>query len=403
LETLGWRSQGDRGSRKSAVSRRRVVILVCDGLGIGAAPDAEDYGDAGSDTLGHVLDRFPTPLPHLERMGLLSLLVPPRSGPYGTRGKALELSAGKDTTTGHWEMMGLFTERPFPLYPRGFPPEIVEPFERYAGKKVLGNRHASGTEIIRELGEEHVSTGRPILYTSGDSVFQVAAHESVWPPEKLWDLCRFARKTLTGEHAVGRVIARPFAGEPGAFVRTANRRDFTVEPAGETWLDRVVASGRSVFGVGKIVDIFSGKGISDSVHTGSDSEGMRVTIESLRQQRADVVFTNLVDFDSKYGHRNDPSGFARNLAALDALLPALLSALGPEDLLFLTADHGCETTDASTDHTREFVPMLAAGPAIREEADLGIRRGFADLSATAGEWLGVPGPRGASALSLLLP
>ena len=379
---------------------RRVVVVVCDGLGVGAAPDADAYGDAGTDTLGHVLERHPTPLPNLERLGLLALAG--RGRQTGARGKALELSAGKDTTTGHWEMMGLVVERPFPLYPNGFPPAVVEPFEEYAGKKVLGNRAASGTEILKELGPEHLATGRPILYTSGDSVFQVAAHEEIWPPEKLWDLCRFARGILKGEHLVGRVIARPFVGAPGSFTRTANRRDFTAEPTGETWLDRVEAAGRAVFGVGKIVDIFSGRGITESVHTGSDAEGLRVTTEAIRRGRADVVFTNLVDFDSKYGHRNDPAGFARNLASLDALLPALLEAMGPEDVLFVTADHGCEATDASTDHTREFVPLLVAGAAVRADVDLGVRRGFCDLAAAAGEWLGVPAPRGESALSRLL-
>lgn len=299
-------------------------------------------------------------------------------------------------------MAGLVTERPFPLYPDGFPPEIVAPFEEHAGKKVLGNRPASGTEILKELGEEHIATGRPILYTSGDSVFQVAAHEEVLPPEKLWELCRFARGILKGEHLVGRVIARPFNGRPGAFVRTANRRDFTVEPTGETWLDRLVAAGRKVFGVGKIVDIFSGRGISDSVHTASDAEGMRVTTEALAGGRADCIFTNLVDFDSKYGHRNDSAGYAKNLASLDAQLPALEKVLRPEDLLFVTADHGCEATDASTDHTREYVPLLAAGLPVRRDVDLGIRRGFCDLAATAGEWLGVSAPRGESALADLL-
>jgi phosphopentomutase len=379
---------------------RRVGILVCDGLGVGAAPDAEAYGDAGSDTLGHVLDRYPTVLPNLESLGLLA--VDGRGRKTGARGKAMELSAGKDTTTGHWEMMGLVVERAFPLYPGGFPSEVVEPFERYAGKRVLGNRAASGTEIVRELGAEHLATGRPILYTSGDSVFQVAAHEEIWPPEKLWDLCRFARGILKGGHLVGRVIARPFVGTPGNFTRTANRRDFTVEPTGETWLDRLVAAGRSVFGVGKIGDIFSGRGITDSVHTASDSEGMRVTVRAMRGGRADVVFANLVDFDSKYGHRNDPAGYAKNLASLDSHLPDLLEALGPEDLLFVTADHGCETTDVSTDHTREFVPLLAAGRAVRSDVDLGVRQGFCDLAATAGEWLGVPAPRGESVLARLL-
>jgi phosphopentomutase len=384
-------------------AQRRTVIVVCDGLGVGAAPDAEAYGDSGSDTLAHVLAKYPTPLPNLERLGLLDLgNLAGRTEGRGARGKSLELSAGKDTTTGHWEMMGLVTERPFPLYPNGFPAEIVRPFEEYAGGKVLGNRAASGTEIIQELGAEHLATGRPILYTSGDSVFQVACHEEIWPPEKLWDLCRFARGLLTGDHNVGRVIARPFVGRPGSFTRTANRRDFTVAPTGETWLDRAVAAGRTVFGVGKIVDIFSGRGITESVHTGSDAEGMRITTEALRDRRADVIFTNLVDFDSKYGHRNDPAGFARNLASLDALIPAALEALGPDDLFLLTADHGCETTDASTDHTREFVPFLAAGPSIRASANIGIRQGFCDLAATAGEWMGVPAPRGESALRLLL-
>jgi len=381
---------------------KRVVILVCDGLGVGAAPDADAYGDAGADTLGHALERFPVPLPNLESLGLLSLLEPTRGRSTGARGKAYELSAGKDTTTGHWEMMGLVVERPFPLYPDGFPPEVLEPLEGFVGKKVLGNRAASGTEIIEELGSEHLASGRPIVYTSGDSVFQVASHESVWPPERLWEVCRFARGILTGEHAVGRVIARPFTGAPGAFVRTANRRDFTVAPMGETWLDRLVAAGRRVFGVGKIVDIFSGRGITSSVHTGSDAEGVRISIDALRAGDSDVVFTNLVDFDSKYGHRNDPAGFAQNLAGLDALLPGMLAALGTDDLLFLTADHGCETTDVSTDHTREHVPLLAAGAVLRSDVDLGVRRGFADLAATAGEWLGVPAPRGESALPALL-
>jgi len=381
---------------------RRALILVCDGLGVGAAPDAAAYGDAGSDTLGHALDRHPVALPNLESLGLLSLLEPARGRAAGARGKAFELSAGKDTTTGHWEMMGLVVERPFPLYPDGFPDEVLDPLEKFIGKKVLGNRAASGTEIIRELGPEHLATGRPIVYTSGDSVFQVAAHESVWNAERLWEVCRFARGVLTGEHAVGRVIARPFIGEPGAFVRTANRRDFTVAPTGETWLDRLVAEGRRVFGVGKIVDIFSGRGITASVHTASDAEGMRISTDALREGDFDLVFTNLVDFDSKYGHRNDPAGFAKNLAAVDALLPALLAALRRDDLLFLTADHGCETTDVSTDHTREHVPFLAAGAALAADVDLGVRRGFADLAATAGEWLGVAAPGGESALGAIL-
>ena len=380
---------------------RRAVILVCDGLGVGAAPDADAYGDAGSDTLRHVLERHPTPLPNLERLGLLTLVG--LGTPRGARGKATELSAGKDTTTGHWEMMGLVTERPFPLYPNGFPSEIVLPFEAYAGKPVLGNKAASGTEIIAELGAEHIATGRPILYTSGDSVFQVACHEEIWPPEKLWGLCRYARSLLVGEHLVGRVIARPFVGKPGAFTRTANRRDFTVEPTGETWLDRLVAAGRKVFGVGKIGDIFSGRGLAVSDHTGDNPTSLDATVRFLREAEAPtLVFTNLVDFDSKYGHRNDPAGFAKNLAGLDRLLPGLLSALTSEDLLILTADHGCETTDASTDHTREHVPLIFAGPGVKADIEVSVRRGFCDLAATAGDWLGVPAPRGESVLMQIL-
>jgi phosphopentomutase len=256
--------------------------------------------------------------------------------------------------------------------------------------------------ILEELGAEHLATGRPILYTSGDSVFQVACHEEVWPPETLWELCRFARGILTGDHNVGRVIARPFVGRPGSFQRTANRRDFTVEPTGETWLDRVVAAGLRVFGVGKIVDIFSGRGITDAVHTASDAEGLRVTAAKLREGGWDDVFSNLVDFDSKYGHRNDASGFAKALAILDAGIPEVLDALGDEDLLLVTGDHGCETTDVSTDHTREYVPLIAAGPRVRRVVDLGARRGFCDLSATAGAWLEVPSPRGESALASLI-
>jgi phosphopentomutase len=387
---------------ETGVSRpsRRVVIIVCDGLGVGAAPDAEAYGDAGADTLRHVLERHPVNLPNLQRLGLTSLVG--RGPAVGARGRMAELSAGKDTTTGHWEMMGLVLERAFPLYPAGFPPEIVRPFEAYLGRRVLGNRAASGTVILEELGEEHLATGRPILYTSGDSVFQVAAHEDVWAPARLWEACRFARGLLTGEHRVGRVIARPFTGRPGSFRRTANRRDFSVEPIGETWLDRLVASGRRVCGVGKIGDIFAGRGISESTHTGSDEEGLRQTAEHLRSERGDCIVTNLVDLDSLYGHRNDSYGFATALAALDAGIPEVLGALRSEDLLFLTADHGCETTDASTDHTREYVPLLAAGARVRPVLDLGVRRGFCDLSATAGQWLDVPAPRGQSALDRLI-
>jgi phosphopentomutase len=379
------------------MTRRRACVVVCDGLGVGAAPDAEAYGDRGSDTLGHVLERVSVDLSNLASLGLLHLVAGsiPRSAfrvpnsPSGAYGRMREVSAGKDTTTGHWEMMGLVTTVPFPLYPAGFPPEVIGPFEEAIGRKILGNKPASGTEIIAELGKEHLRSGRPIVYTSGDSVFQIACHESVDPPEKLWEICRVARCLLVPPHHVGRVIARPFVGEPGAFVRTANRRDFAIAPHGETFLDRAIKAGLRTFGVGKIVDIFSGRGLSDAEHTCSDADGIAKTIELLRAAQFHFIFTNLVDFDSKYGHRNDVSGFAENLRRLDAAIPEMLAALGPDDLLFLTADHGCDPSDTSTDHTREFVPLLAAGPRVRGGAELGTRATFADLAATLCDWFDI--------------
>ena len=371
--------------------RHRAVVLVCDGLGVGAAPDAALYGDAGSDTLGHVLDATGVELPNLERLGLLRAAG--RSGALpaqGAWGRMREVSAGKDSTTGHWEMMGLVTPRPFPVYPEGFPPEVVEPIERAAGVRFLGNRAASGTDIIRELGPEHMATGRPILYTSADSVFQVAAHEEVVAPERLWEICAVARRHLAGPHAVGRVIARPFAGRPGAFVRTKRRRDFSLPPPGDTLLDRLVAAGRSTCGIGKIADLFAGRGLSSHAYSSSDADGIERAIARLRDGGDDLVFANLVDFDSAYGHRSDPAGFAENLARFDGEIPRLLAALGERDILFVTADHGCDPCDASTDHTREYVPILAAGPRVRAGAELGTRASFCDLAATLAEWLGLP-------------
>jgi phosphopentomutase len=381
---------------------RRAVLLVCDGLGVGAGPDAAEYGDEGSDTLGHVLDASPVELPALAAMGLLRAGGRGGAAPAGAWGRMREVSAGKDSTTGHWEMMGLVTREPFPVYPRGFPNELLDPIEREIGVRFLGNVAASGTEIIRELGAEHLATRRPILYTSGDSVFQIAAHESVVPKEKLWEMCAAARRHLVPPHGVGRVIARPFAGDPGAFVRTANRRDFSAPPPASTFLDRAVAAGLRTFGIGKIVDLFAGRGLSGFAYSASDAEGVARTAERLRAGEDDFVFTNLVDFDSKYGHRNDPLGFAENLRRLDRAIPPLRAALGPDDLLFLTADHGCDPTDASTDHTREEVPLLAAGEAVRA-GNLGTRPTFADLAATLEAWFGMsPSPGGASALSAIL-
>jgi phosphopentomutase len=378
---------------------QRAVIVVCDGLGVGAAPDAAAFGDQDSDTLGHVLASREVAIPNLRALGLCNL--PPtftaaRHGrPEGAFGKMAEKSAGKDTATGHWEMMGLVTEKPFRVYSQGFPEALVHGFEERIGRKTLGNKAASGTEILKELGEEHLQTGRPIIYTSGDSVFQVAAHEDLVPPDKLYRWCRIAYELACLQFGVLRVIARPFVGTDAAtFKRTTNRRDFPVPPAGDTLLDRLSEGGWPVFGVGKIEDIFTGRGITSAVHTKSDADGIDHTLEGLRQYDRGLVFTNLVDFDTLYGHRNDVPGFAQNLERLDARIPDLLGALRADDVFVLTADHGCDPSDVSTDHTREHVPLLVAGPGVRPGTDLGARATFADLGATLAENFGLP-PLGA--------
>ena len=381
----------------------RAIVIVCDSLGVGELPDAADFGDEGSNTLGHVLRDERPSLPTLSRLGLLHTLPEPasREHPEAAFGRMAELSAGKDTTTGHWEMMGLVVADPFRTYPHGFPPEVMQEYERRIGRKTLGNKPASGTVILDELGEEHMRTGFPIVYTSGDSVFQVAAHEEVIPVEELWRICAVARELMRGEHNVGRIIARPFIGEgKGAFKRTANRKDFSVKPTGETVLDRVHRSGRRVLGLGKIADIFDRVGIDEEIRTESNSDGMRKTTDLIRQSDADFIFTNLVDFDSKYGHRNDAPGYARALERFDEELAPLLRELRERDLLFLTADHGCDPTDVSTDHTREYVPLIVTGPSVRHGLSLGTRTTFADLGATLCEHLGVgrDGLPGTSAL-----
>lgn len=368
-----------------------VVVLVCDSWGIGDAPDAASFGDEGSDTLGNTsravggLDA-----PNLEALGLGLLTeiegVAKRADRGTAHGRAIELSAGKDTTTGHWEMMGIRLDEPFPLYPHGFPPEIVEPFEAAIGRRILGNKAASGTEILNELGEEHLASGRPIVYTSGDSVFQVAAHTDVVDLETLYAWCRAARRLLDGSHRVGRVIARPFEGVPGAFVRRPERRDFSVPPPGPTVLDALVAAGIGVHAVGKISDIFSGRGITSARYSDSDDHGIDLTIELLGHRDHSLVFSNLVDFDSKYGHRNDPEGYARAIEAMDRRLPELLATLDG-GLLFLTGDHGCDPTTPSTDHTRERVPLLVGG-LIGGPYEIGTRSGFGDLGATIADLFG---------------
>lgn len=370
-------------------------MVVCDGLGVGEAPDAAAFGDEGSDTLGHVLASRSVHIPNLRVLGLGNL-TPTFAGARETRtrggyGKMAERSAGKDTATGHWEMTGLVTEAPFRTFPEGFPREIVEPFERRIGRRVLGNRAASGTEILRELGEQHLATGSPILYTSGDSVFQVAAHEQLIPLDELYRICRIGYEIACLQHGVCRVIARPFVGKTAAdFKRTPNRRDFPVPPGGETLLDRLASAGLPVFGVGKIEDIFTGRGVSGAVHTASDGDGVDQTLKAMAEVPRGLVFTNLVDFDTLYGHRNDVEGYARNLEALDARMPEILAALRPDDVFLLTADHGCDPSDVSTDHTRENVPLLVCGPGVRPGTDLGLRTSFADLGQTLADNFGLP-------------
>ena len=373
----------------------RVCVLVCDSWGVGDAPDAGAYGDAGSDTLGNTsraVGGFDVPTLEAMGLGLLTQIegVAPRAIVGTAHGRATEVSAGKDTTTGHWEMMGIRLARPFPLYPHGFPPEVIEPFEAAIGRPVLGNVPASGTEIIERLGEEHLRTGDPIVYTSGDSVFQVATHVDVVPLERLYDWCRAARGLLTGEHAVGRVIARPFEGVPGAFVRRPERRDLSVPPPGPTVLDRLIAVGIEVVGVGKIQDIFDRRGITSATYSDSNDHGLDLTIEALAGAGSRFVFTNLVDFDSKYGHRNDPEGYARAIEALDRRLPEVIDAVR-DGVLLMTGDHGCDPTTASTDHSRERTPLLAAG--LRGGPhDLGTRTTFGDLGQTVAGLLGADAP-----------
>ncbi|HEY6567749.1 MAG TPA: phosphopentomutase [Actinomycetota bacterium] len=370
----------------------RVLVLVCDSWGVGDAPDADRYGDVGSNTIGNTarvvggLD-----VPHLTSMGLGLLTdiegVADGASPGTAHGRATERSAGKDTTTGHWEMMGIQLDEPFPLYPEGFPRDLMDAFEAAIGHGVLGNVPASGTEIIAELGERHLRSGDPIVYTSGDSVFQIATHVSIVPLEQLYEWCRIARGLLTGPHQVGRVIARPFDGEPGSFTRRSERRDFSVPPPGPTVLDAIVGAGAPVFAVGKIDDIFSGQGISETRYSDSNDDGVSITLEYLARPGPSLIFTNLVDFDSKYGHRNDPSGYASAIESFDRRLPELVGALDG-GVMFITGDHGCDPTTPPTDHSRERTPLLAAGLK-GGPYEIGTRGSFGDLGCTTAALLGV--------------
>ncbi|MBA2273909.1 MAG: phosphopentomutase [Actinobacteria bacterium] len=377
-----------------ATGVRAVVLIVLDSVGIGGAPDAREFGDAGSATLPNLARAVGgVSLPGLARLGLGNVAsvegVDRAEKPAGAYGCMTELSPGKDTTTGHWEIAGVVLDTPFPLYPDGFPAEVMEPFEHGIGIGTLGNVAASGTEIIDRLGAEHMSTGKPIVYTSGDSVFQIAAHVGVVPLQRLYDMCRLARDLLRGPHEVGRVIARPFEGNPGSFIRTSDRHDFSVLPPRSTVLDDISGAGLEVRAVGKISDIFGGRGVTSSHPTGSNEEGVDAILEELHELERGLVWANLVDFDQSYGHRNDVEGYAKALESFDARLPDILGSFGPEDVLIVTADHGNDPTTPSTDHSRERVPVLCAGPVIAAGVALGTRASFADCGATVAELLGV--------------
>lgn len=375
---------------------KRVTLIITDSLGVGALADAGKYGDEGADTLGHILDHCPNlHIPNLRKLGLGNIQGAAggrlkSKEPIGCFGKLAEVSAGKDTITGHWEIAGLPTQVPFKTYPDGFPKDFIALLEKEIGTEVLGNYAASGTEIIEVLGPEHEATGKPIVYTSADSVFQIAANTEVIPLEQLYEICETARKLLVGDWACGRVIARPYIIKDGKRQRTSDRKDYAVSPPKETILDQISAAGQMVYAVGKIRDIFNGKGITQAVHTDNNMDGVDKTIEALQKPFEGFIFTNLVDFDSKFGHRRDPEGYGRALEELDQRLPEIMSCLTDEDLLILCADHGNDPVHGGWDHTREYIPIVIYGEMIHSNVDLGIRRTFSDIGATICEYLQVP-------------
>jgi phosphopentomutase len=385
---------------------RRVIWIVLDSVGIGEMPDAAEYGDTGSDTLGNLSRIRGLKVPHMAALGLGNIKpltgIPPSDRPAASYGRCALASPGKDTTAGHWEMAGIHLEKPFPLYPHGFPPEILQEFERRIGRSTLGNRPASGTGIIQELGAEHMRTGSPIVYTSADSVFQVAAHEEVIPLWELYKICETARDILRGPHEVGRVIARPFVGSPGSFTRTPNRHDYAVPPPKGMLLDRLEDRGVPVHGVGKISDVFVGRGIRESFKTRNNTEGMAMTLEAMSESDEGLIFVNLVDFDQQYGHRNDADGYSAALEEFDSWLPRFQEALAAGDMAILTADHGCDPTTPSTDHSREYVPLLAFGSKVRAGVNLGVRATLSDIGRTVAENFGTSIEKGKSFLSLIV-
>jgi phosphopentomutase len=382
----------------------RIIWIVLDSVGIGALPDAADYDDVGRDTLGHIAKSRPLALPNLLRLGLANIAplphLTPSARPEGCYGKGATHSPGKDTTTGHWEMAGIWLPQAFPVYKHGFPRELIEQFERAIGRKTIGNKPASGTEIIKELGEEHVRTGFPIVYTSGDSVFQIAAHEDVIPIAELYRMCEIARKMLDGPNEVGRVIARPFTGAPGNFRRTERRHDYAVEPPRPMLMDMLVERKIPIFGIGKIHDIYNGRGVDHYVTTKNNADGMQKLHATLAEQKSGLIFANLVDFDMLYGHRQDVEGFAKSLEEFDLLLAPLQKAMTPRDLLMITADHGCDPDPAwpTTDHSREYVPIVTYSTAGKRGVNLGIRGTLADMGQTIADNFGGKIPHGKSFL-----
>ena len=369
----------------------RVILIVMDSVGCGELADADLYDDQGSDTLGHIADAVPLRVPTLRSLGLgrVARIGGNAPAPIGAAGRMAEASPGKDSVTGHWELMGIVLDRPFPTFPHGFSKEIIAEFERRIGRTSIGNVVASGTEIIDALGPEHMRTGAPIIYTSADSVFQIAAHERIVPIDELYRYCDEAFDLVGRGMGVGRVIARPFEGEPGSFVRTSNRRDYALDPFEDTLLDRLSTAGQPVVGIGKIEDLFAGRGLTRAIHTRSDDHGMDVVMEELATTDRGLIFVNLVDFDTKYGHRNDVPGYAGNLERFDARLAHLLPQLLPTDLLIVTADHGNDPATPSTDHSREHVPLLVAGASVKAGVDLGTRTTFADVGQTLAEIFGL--------------
>lgn len=387
--------------------KKRATIIVIDSCGIGALPDAADFGDTGCDTLGHIWENYPLQIPNMIKLGIGNIegsKITPCQGDFeGAYGRCAEITHAKDTTCGHWEMAGLIQEHPFRTFPDGFPEELMREFEKRVGRGTIGNCVASGTEIIQRLGDEHVKTGKLIIYTSADSVFQIAAHEEVVPLEELYNICKIARELLQGEYLVGRVIARPFLGGNGKYTRTEHRRDYAVAPFEDTILDSLQAQGKEVVAIGKIEDIFCHRGIDIVDHTTNNPAGIEATIRFLKEGTGSFIFTNLVDTDALYGHRRDVPGYAKALEYFDAKLPELRAAMGPDDIVIITADHGCDPAFKGTDHTREYIPLLVLGEKVKKGVSLGTRKSFADIASTVHEYLtGTPWKVGTSFAKELL-